>query len=269
MPDEEVYQPPVASLLTLGRPSGSWPNYRDLGLTEADVPELVRMAGDPALNGADGESLEVWAPLHAWRALGQLQAAAAAEPLVSLLSELDDSDWFREELPEVMALIGPPAIPPLAAYLADGSHDLWPRITAATALQQIVVAHPAARAEAIAPLVGQLERFADNDETLNGSLILSLAELNEVAAAPLMERAFAADRVDQSIMGDWEEVQIALGLLSERITPRPRFFPLSLPDLAHPAAGTEASTRHRQAENKAKTKRKAAQESRRRNKNRK
>jgi hypothetical protein len=34
-----------------------------------------------------------------------------------------------------------------------------------------------------------------------------------------MEQAFVADRVDLSIMGDWEDVQIDLGLLEERLTP--------------------------------------------------
>ena len=36
-----------------------------------------------------------------------------------------------------------------------------------------------------------------------------------------MEAAFAADKVDLSIRGDWEEIQIELGLLDERITPVP------------------------------------------------
>ncbi|MEZ4717386.1 MAG: hypothetical protein R2851_15070 [Caldilineaceae bacterium] len=32
--------------------------------------------------------------------------------------------------------------------------------------------------------------------------------------APLMEQAFAQDRVDLSVNGDWQEVQIELGLLN-------------------------------------------------------
>lgn len=39
-------------------------------------------------------------------------------------------------------------------------------------------------------------------------------------AAPLIERAFAADQVDLSVMGDWEDAQIKLGLKTERAYPR-------------------------------------------------
>jgi hypothetical protein len=39
----------------------------------------------------------------------------------------------------------------------------------------------------------------------------------------VMERAFAADRVDISIPGDWEDVQVELGLIEERQTPRPQY----------------------------------------------
>src|SRR5438093_123369 len=75
------YKDPVARLLTLGdaRPVKTWPNYLELGLSREHVPELIRMATDDELNWADSESLEVWAPIHAWRALGQLRAEEAAE----------------------------------------------------------------------------------------------------------------------------------------------------------------------------------------------
>lgn len=40
---------------------------------------------------------------------------------------------------------------------------------------------------------------------LNGFIVGYLVDLEAVEAAPLMERAFAAGRVDVSIMGDWAE----------------------------------------------------------------
>jgi hypothetical protein len=54
-------------------------------------------------------------------------------------------------------------------------------------------------------------------------IISSLLNLEAVEAAPVMERAFAADRVDISIPGDWEDAQIELGLMQERQTPRPQY----------------------------------------------
>ncbi|HLD65932.1 MAG TPA: hypothetical protein VJA19_07805 [Pseudomonas sp.] len=199
-----------------------WPDYLALGLGPEHVPDLIRMATDPDLNWADSESLEVWAPVHAWRALGQLRAEAAIEPLLALFHELEDSDW-APELSEVFGLIGPTAIPALMAYLTDPQHGLYPRAYAADSLGEIAKHHPEARAASLAALIHEFERFADNEPELNGFILAALLDLNAVEAAPLIERAFAAGRVDVFIAGDWEEVQIEFGLKAERSTPRHRW----------------------------------------------
>jgi hypothetical protein len=82
------------------------------------------------------------------------------------------------------------------------------------------VAHeyPERRDEAAAVLVQQLQDWPHQDPALNAFLIAFLAELRETAAAPLMEAAYAARAVDLSVVGDWEDVQIDLGLLEERLT---------------------------------------------------
>src|SRR5258707_7875891 len=120
------YQPPVARLLTMGDSERiapeQWPDYHELGIGPEQIPDLIQMATDEALNEADSESTEVWAPVHAWRALGQLRAVEAVEPLLELFDRLEDDDWVHEELPVVFGLIGPAALPALAAYLADLSH---------------------------------------------------------------------------------------------------------------------------------------------------
>jgi hypothetical protein len=76
---DSLYGAPIDRLLTIGDPRGaeSWVNFDDLGITTEHAPELIRMVCDSRFNGADSESLEVWAPLHAWRALGHLRAEAA------------------------------------------------------------------------------------------------------------------------------------------------------------------------------------------------
>ena len=117
------YPPPVDQLLTLGdaRNMTRWPDYVAIGLGPEHIPDLIRMATDEDLNTADSESLEVWAPLHAWRALGQLRAESAVEPLLDLLHRVDDNhdDWVGREIPQVMGMIGPAAIPALAACVSD------------------------------------------------------------------------------------------------------------------------------------------------------
>lgn len=219
-----AYPPPLDQLLRLGATDHAWPDYRALGVGPEQIPALIRMVGDRALHTADGESTEVWAPLHAWRTLAQLRAVEAIDPLLALLGEWDEDDWVVEELPRVFGMIGPPAIPALARFLAADTHSLYARSTAANGLVEIAQADPAAREKCVGILTGALEQFDEQDPELNGFLVSDLMDLDAVEAAPVMGRAFAADEVEVSIPGDWEDVQVELGLLAERTTPRPRYW---------------------------------------------
>jgi hypothetical protein len=80
------YAEAVSRLLTVGDCRGMrrWPDYLALGIGPEHVPDLVRMIQDDELSQADPQSLEVWAPVHAWRTLGQLRAETAIEPLMGL-----------------------------------------------------------------------------------------------------------------------------------------------------------------------------------------
>lgn len=240
------YPSPVSELLTFGdcRELRGWPDYPALvGLGPEHVPELIRMATDEDLNWADQESLEVWAPVHAWRALGQLRATAAIEPLLELFQEVEEgNDWAGDELPQVYGMIGRAAIPALERYLSEASRGLWAHVTAAHSLERIAAEDPSARIKCVAVLSRQLEKFPQSDPILNGFLISYLIDLGAVGMAPLMERAFAADSVDLSIAGDWEDVQVELGLKTSRETPRPYYFALGPPISDEP--GPDKPGRH-------------------------
>jgi len=216
------YPPPVDKLLTYGdcREMPQDTDYLVLGLGPEHIPDLIRMATDEELHSADSDTLDVWAPVHAWRALGQLRAEAAIEPLLSQLRRVDEEndDWTGEELPRVFAQIGPPAIPALAAYLADPTRGEFARAAAASSLEEIGKACPDSTPTCADILSRQLERFSANSPTINGLLVASLLHLGAIEAAPIMERAFVAQAVDLSVVGDWEDVQIRLGLGARRDT---------------------------------------------------
>ena len=264
------YPPPVDRLLTYGdcRELRKWPDYvAELGLGPEHIPDLIRMAMDEELRWADSDSLEVWAPVHAWRVLGQLRAEAAIEPLMDLFDDLDEDgdDWILEELPTVYGMIGPTAIPTLSAYLTAPSHGEFPRIAVAGCFEYIAKEHPKARDECVAILTRQLERFDENDESLNGFLVNALMELKAMESVPVIERAFAADRVDEFIRGDWEDVQVELGLKPFREKPRlPLFFggdeelePVPLaPSVSERKARRKAKVKRKQARKLRKTTRK-------------
>jgi len=232
------YPEPVSRLLTLGqcRRMDNWSDYLALGIGPEHISDLIRMMQDDELNQADSQSLEVWAPVHAWRALGQLRAEAAIDPLIGLLEQIDEDyeQWIGEEIPEILGMIGPVAVPKVAKCLATPHEGMWAQTTASFALAEIGNRHPEARDDCVSALTRGLENYAAHDPGLNGFLISNLVDLEAVEAAPLMQKAFAANQVDISIMGDWEDVQIRLGLLDERQTPAPQY--VQLPGLVPPAS---------------------------------
>ena len=221
------YTGPLANLLTCGMPKNAfradaWLDYRKFGLGEEHVPDLIRMAADMEMNAANNDSDDIWAPLHAWRALGQLRAEAAAEPLVRLLTQLPDDDWLSSDLPTIFAMIGPAAVPPLVACLRDGEVDGAARLVVPECLARIGLEHPAAREDCVAALVRQLEAFEGGDPALNGFLVASLIDLGATNAIALIREVFAKDCIDPRIVGDVEDVEIALGLRTKRSAPRQR-----------------------------------------------
>ena len=142
-----------------------------------------------------------------------------------MLQRIDDDgdDWVGEELPQVYGLIGPTAIPVLARYLADLQHGLWARVAACHGLSEIGQPHPGSRAECVAVVTRQLERYGEQDPTLNAFLFSRLLDLRAVESALVIERAFAADAIDPTVAGDWEDAQVELGLKAKRSTPPPDY----------------------------------------------
>lgn len=203
---------PVTQLLTLGEPKATrelaWSDYRELGIGPAHVPALIEIATDQDLLCLpDERDPHGWAPVHAWRALGQLGAREAIEPLMGLFNQVRDNDWIIEEMPDVFALIGPEAFPALSAYLRDAVYPVYARLVAANSLTQIALAHPETRLQCVEELAAQLEGFVDNTAGMNGALIANLVELSAFEKTDLIHRVFSDGHVDRFIAGDWRDVK--------------------------------------------------------------
>ena len=142
-------------------------------------------------------------------------------PLVELFRRADDNmdEWVSEDLPQELAHFGAVALAPLTTFLADLTHGDWSRVAAAKAIGLVGKEHPDLRADCITRLGTQLERFAEQSETLNALLISPLWNLRAVEAMPVIERAFASGRVDESVLGDVEDVQLEFGLRTQREHP--------------------------------------------------
>jgi len=223
------YTDPVRRLLSIGESweddPAKWPDYAaKFGLGSEHIAELIRLACDAGLYGNDPDSTEVWAPVHARRALGRLGAEESVPPLLAFLKSAGlDDDWTHTELPVVLGLIGAAAIPSAAAFIWDQSNSTFPAATAILGLKEIARRHPACRGECIGILGRLLERRGDTDPALNGFAVSALIDLEAVDAIAVIRDAFRHKSVDISIAGDEEDVEIALRLRERRATPRPHY----------------------------------------------
>jgi Protein of unknown function (DUF1186) len=212
VPTTGSYSPPLDQLLHLGDPYERVDmNARiaKIGFTQAHVPELVRMTRDRALNTAMSDSDEVWGPIHALAALTQLDVGEHAAELVPLFDV--DSEWFGEELPEVLKRAGANALEPLQAYVQDTSRWIYGRAYAISAVEETAKAHSELRDQAIHGLSETLTHASKNDFYVNADLVHALVQLQAVEALPVIRQAFEQDAVDESVMGDWTAVLKALG----------------------------------------------------------
>jgi len=220
---KQTYSDPVAKLLSYGKCENfeKWPDYLELGFNESHIPELIKMATDQDLHHDSSESDAVWAPVHAWRTLAQLEAEEALEPLLDIFWMCDDDDeWVLEELPKVIGMIGFNGTNRLSEYLKDKTNGVDPRIMAARSLKLIAQEHPEKKDECIKILTEKLAKHSDEDEDLNAFIINYLMELKATESIETIREAYEAGSVNIFFAGDFEDVEIAFGLKEERINPR-------------------------------------------------
>lgn len=209
--NSEPYPPPLDALLRLGDPrdAGIQKRRHALGIGLEHAPQLARMARDRALFTADGDTLEVWAPVHAVEILSELDTSALVDDLVPLL-DLGE-EWFDEPLPDVFVRAGQAAFEPLRRYLLDASRSTYGRSNAGAALVELAKQHPELQDSVVAALRAALTAAEHNTELGNGLLVARVLDLKAVQALPEIRHAFSIDRVDEMVAGDWATVQRELG----------------------------------------------------------
>lgn len=219
------YSGAVAQLLTLGSDppiaSEDWADYAALGITAVDIPSLIDMATDADLYLSEQTAPEGWATVHAWRALAQLKAGEAVELLLQAYEQFGEQndwwEWFSDELPEVLLLMGKAAIPGIRDHLSRRSQSKeaeYSEFVAVEALEDIATAHPDLKPQCIEICIEELQYASKHDPAVNGFLVGVLTSFKAVEAASVIERAFTGGYVDPSISGDWDDIQVELGLKS-------------------------------------------------------
>jgi len=213
--DKSSYPPPVQQLFQLGSARENsdpklWPEYLKLGIGPEHVPDLIRVAQGWRRDWFDKEETPaVWAHIHAWRALGQLRATEAIEPLLALLTDMQEKgdDWSIEEIPVVLGQVGAESIEPIAGYLNSSGPDVYSKSAAAGGLAKMAKRSPDLRDRTVRILTDALARYATQDPELNGLLLIELLSLKATEAIPVIREAFRADRIDETMAGGWGDVR--------------------------------------------------------------
>ena len=199
------YSPPVAALLM-----DAEPDYQAIGLTEQHIPELIELA-------TDREILMDWdrqaACVAAWKALAYLHAEDAVTPLIGIFPLIDDGmHIIMNELPAAFGGIGAAAVDPLYAYMTETTNTETARIVAVMGLIAVAEANPDQQVTVADLFNTTFADYATYSNEFNGYLVMGLVKTGATDAAKTIEQAFEAKQVDPFIIGDWDKVQVEMGL---------------------------------------------------------
>jgi hypothetical protein len=215
---------PVACLIALGPPkSRGWCNYASLGITTEHSSELFRVLETPEVEVQSAEDPELWAPMHAWRALAQLGTLDLVGHLLKRLDEFTDDNWddyLLSDFSQAMSLIGSAALDPLIEWLNDARHvgfSAWP---VAGGIAAVAREHPELRGRALAVLEAELRNWRDRSSEHNAGLVSALIDIRARESIPLIREAMNAEAVDEMVVGTLEQVEVELGVHDRPLEPR-------------------------------------------------
>jgi len=201
-------------LKTLGRPTNEWQDYLLYGFDVDDIKPLLAIVRQntslPLIKDGD----EIWAPIHAWRVLGQLGDEQIVAPLIALLNQfsLSEDDWFIQELPLVFAMLGQSAITPLKHFLCIRSNEEYARVSASDALAQIYIKDKTLQASIIDAYNHYLQSPDRRAYDLNGLIIYNFLDMKAQQLIDPIRKMFVNNIVNESICGELSDVEKELGL---------------------------------------------------------
>lgn len=201
----------------------AWPDYLAYGLTRDDIPALIEIVERFTPTDDTLPDEEYFGSVHALRALARLQDPDTLPIVMALSQQADEQDWIFGELPGVLECFGEAAIPAIQAGIRDKTLNCFVRSLMAETLTTLSADDAEKQAATVSCIVEALQEFQTNDPAFNGLMISELINLRALEHIPLISTMYAEDKVDWSVNGDWDDVQIELGLLEQRLTPKPNY----------------------------------------------
>lgn len=191
-------------------------------LTIDDLPILAVMIGSDKLYFHKDEN-KFFVTLHSACAISDLGVQGSEVLLINQVyrHDMHDNGWISELYPFYLAKFGQSGLNSLQLALDDSKKPFVKAVFAET-LEIIAKQQPDNRQQAIEMLVKQLQNFAQNDTTYNSFVIYYLTNLKQIEQLPLIKQVFDANKADLLHQGDYEEIEMELGVRQERSTPKPK-----------------------------------------------
>jgi len=211
-------------LKMLGQPSNEWHDYLQYGFDSKDIEVLLAIVKQNNVLALKEDDDEIWAPIHAWRVLGQLGDDEIVEPLIDLLNQFaqSDDDWSIQDFPKVFAMIGSSAITSLKQFLYLRTNEEYARVIVNDALAAIYIKDKSVRAEIIDAYNHYLQSPDERAYDLNGLIIANIMDMKITELFEPIAGLFAGNMVDDSICGNLSDVSRALGIKQTKSISRPK-----------------------------------------------
>jgi len=164
----------------------------------------------------------------------------AIVPLLDYTSIADalDDDRFADEMPDLIAGFGEPALALVEERFGDRQIEVMMRISFSEVLGKWGQQYPKLRDRCVQTLSQLLQQGADEEPDFNGFIVAALLDLKAVEAAEVIEQALAADWIDPMVVGTWRDAQQQLGLPPSEPEPAaPRRSPRQAPQPKGSASG--------------------------------
>jgi hypothetical protein len=165
------------------------------------LPRLCQLASEERWwQEEDGELA-----LHAMHLLGAIGDPSATSALLAPLRRNEDSDIITEDMPGVLARLGPEAMPKLREFVEDSSQDSVMRSVAYTGLVGMSVLHPELTEQV--KLIGRdvATRCLLKGEPIPAVLGIDLAEFQDPADGKILEKLHERGLWEERAF-PWQEV---------------------------------------------------------------
>ena len=196
--------------------------YVDHGFTASDATEIMGNWMELELEDDESEASDA-AQIHAWSILAHLGGKEGREFLIDELCVSCDigNDFFTNYFSELILAAGPEAVPELIARFENKQAGESILIEFASALADFA-RHGIEKETVLKALVAALQDDPRH-RSLKGMIISDLVEISADTYLEEIRRAFDENLVDVTIGGDFEDVEVALGLRSERSSVAPHW----------------------------------------------